>query len=41
MLSRILTKMTTRKCRGCDDKGFHTHHLTWFGKHRYIYAFKK
>lgn len=38
MLSRILTTMSTRKCHGCDDKDFHTHHFTWIGRHRYIHT---
>jgi len=36
MISRALTKMSTRKCRGtCGDEEFHTGHLTWIGKQRY------
>lgn len=26
----LVDRLMTRKCRGCDDADFHTHHLTWF-----------
>lgn len=35
MLHRLLVKLSTRKCRGCKDTSFHSHHLTWIGRRRY------
>lgn len=41
MLNRLLTKLSTRKCRGncrTSDEGLpspHTSHLTWIGRRRY------
>jgi hypothetical protein len=28
----MLAKLWTRRCRGCDDRSPHTHHLTWYGR---------
>ena len=28
----MIAKFWTRHCNGCDDKSFHTDHLTWFGR---------
>ena len=36
MFKRLLSKLSTRKCRGCDDPSFHTAHLTRLGRWRYI-----
>jgi hypothetical protein len=33
---KILAKLSTRKCRGCDEESYHTHHLTWIGKKRFL-----
>lgn len=35
MISRVLSALSTRKCRGCDDSTFHTAHLTALGRRRY------
>lgn len=35
MIRRLLTKLSTRKCRGCQDPAPHSHHLTWIGRKRY------
>lgn len=32
---RLLIALSTRRCRGCSDPSFHTHHLTWIGRRRY------
>jgi len=32
----LLIKLSARKCRGCSDDGFHTAHLTWIGRLRYL-----
>lgn len=34
-MRRLLIKMSTRRCRGCPDTSFHTHHLTALGRRRY------
>ena len=34
-MSLFPTRWTTRRCRGCEDKSVHTHHLTWLGRLRY------
>ncbi len=36
MIGRLLTRLSTRRCRGCDDPSFHTAHLTRLGQWRYI-----
>lgn len=33
---RLLTKLSSRKCRGCKDPSPHSHHLTWIGKLLYL-----
>lgn len=30
----LWNRLTLRKCKGCADEAFHTHHLTWLG-HKY------
>lgn len=35
-MKRFLIKTYTRKCRGCADDSFHTHHLTRLGRWHYI-----
>lgn len=35
MPNRLLIKLSTRRCRGCDEPSVHTAHLTWLGRHRY------
>lgn len=35
MITQLLTKLSTRKCRGCSDNSVHTHHLTMLGKWRF------
>ena len=35
MFHRILTRLSTRRCHGCDDPSFHTAHLTAIGRRRY------
>lgn len=38
---KLMLWLATSKCDGtCDDKCFHTHHMTWFGNLRYITSFK-
>lgn len=37
MFTRLLVKLSTRKCRGCDNTSPHTHHLTWIGRRRYAH----
>lgn len=31
----ILARLSTRRCHGCTDPSFHTHHLTWLGRRRF------
>ncbi|AYR01550.1 hypothetical protein PP639_gp050 [Arthrobacter phage Seahorse] len=40
-MRQLLIKLYTRKCRGCDDPGFHTAHLTALGRWRYLGSFHK
>ena len=35
-MSRLLTKFSTRKCRGCDDPSPHDSHLTWIDRLRFV-----
>lgn len=35
-MKRLIVKLYTRKCRGCEDLGFHTAHLTALGRRRYL-----
>jgi hypothetical protein len=35
VIGRLLTRLYTRRCRGCDDQSFHTHHLTRLGRAKY------
>lgn len=30
-----LGKLSAKKCRGCDDPSFHTHHMSAIGHLRY------
>jgi hypothetical protein len=39
-MKRLLIKLSTRKCKGCEDTSFHTHHLTKLGQWRYIDSWK-
>ena len=34
-MRRIWIRLKTRKCKGCSDTSFHTHHLTWLGRRSY------
>lgn len=38
-MKRLLTKLSTRRCRGCTDESYHSHHLTRLGQWRYIDRF--
>lgn len=35
MISHLLNRLLTRRCRGCSDPSPHSHHLTWLGRLRY------
>lgn len=34
-MKRLIAKLSTRRCGGCDDTAFHTHHLTLLGRFRF------
>lgn len=36
-ITQWLTTATHKPCRGCRDRSFHTHHLTIYGRWRYIW----
>jgi hypothetical protein len=40
VMQRLLIKLSTRKCRGCDDASPHSHHLTRLGQWRYVDSWK-
>lgn len=35
MIRRLLSALSTRRCRGCASTEPHSHHLTWLGRRRY------
>lgn len=35
MFGRIISALSTRRCRGCGDAGYHNAHLTMLGRRRF------
>ena len=35
VMKRLIAKLSTRRCSGCEDTSFHTHHLTLLGRLRF------
>ena len=38
--SKWMQRLLSRKCTGCPDKAYHTHHLTALGKWHYVYRYR-
>jgi hypothetical protein len=35
VLHKLKWRLWTKKCEGCDDSSFHTHHLTRLGSRKW------
>lgn len=40
-MSRLLNRLSARRCHGCADTSFHTHHLTVLGHWRFVRRFAR